>query len=87
MGKILNLAFVLGIICLPRKRNHAISAKTGYYCEGKIHGDTRVVEWSPTSNSCTHTLAGEIHYCLLDSITLAPLNLAPLELLIILFVD
>ena len=51
-------------------RNHAISAKTGYYCEDKIHGHTRVVEWSPASNSCTHTLAGEIHYCLVDSMDL-----------------
>ena len=66
------------------KGNHAISAMTAYYCEGKIHGDTWVVECSPACNSCTHTLAGEKHYSLLDSITLAPTNLAPLELKIFL---
>ena len=55
MGKILNLAFCRSwhhlLTAEASKGNHAISAKTGYYCEGKIHGDTGVVEWSPASNS------------------------------------
>ena len=74
------------LTAVASKANHAISAKTGYYIAQAKYTVVRVeVEWkAPASNRCTHTLAifhGK-HYCLSDSITLTPTNLAPLELLI-----